>query len=85
MANLSNKLPTLTLEQCDLVKWLTVKEATEYYGWKDTRTTIKKCKDKKLLFIKIGNEYRIPILKEDYQKFMQKKSGDGNVAEDSAK
>lgn len=76
-----SKLPTLTLEQCDLVKWLNIKDATEYFGWKDTRTTVKKCKDKKILFIKIGNEYRIPVFKEDYNNFLQKKAESNGTVE----
>lgn len=69
---MAKKLPTLTIEQCDLVVWLTVKEATEFFGWKDIRTTIKKCKEKKILFIRIGNEYRIPVFKTEYNDFLQK-------------
>ena len=78
---LPSNLPTLTFEKCDLVKCLIIKFATEYFGWKDARTTVKKCKDKKILFIKIGNEYRIPVFKEDYNNFLQKKAESNGTVE----
>lgn len=71
---MAKKMPTLTLEQCDMVKWLTVKEATRFFGWKDIRTTIKKCNEKKILFIRIGTDYRIPVFKEDYNNFLEEQA-----------
>ena len=78
---MARKLPTLTLEQCDYLKWLTVKEATEFFGWKDVRTTLKRCNEKKLLFIRIGSEYRIPVFEDEYNSFLQQKEAKGNSDE----
>lgn len=82
---MARKLPTLTLEQCDYLKWLTVKEATGFFGWKDVRTTLKKCKERKLLYIRVGSEYRIPVFEDEYNSFLQKKAASNNLTEPTEK
>ena len=67
----------ITPEQMDYVRYCTISEAKEMFGYKDNRTVLKLCQENSILYIRFGNDYRIAVDADRYEEYLSKKAESG--------
>ena len=75
----------MTIEMLDKMTFVTISVASEMCGMNDKRHRfiLKQIKLGTIPFIRIGKDYRVAVLKDDYNEFLKRKGLKNDSVDDS--